>query len=101
MGELKANPKRSGTGLVIEAKMEKGKGPVATLLVKDGTVEVGQYIVAGTMKGRVRSLTNDKGQRVESVGPGLPVEVLGLDGVPAAGDKFDIVKDEKTAEEMS
>ncbi|WP_413587264.1 translation initiation factor IF-2 [Bdellovibrio sp. HCB274] len=101
IGELKANPKRSGTGLVIEAKMEKGKGPVATLLVKDGTVEVGQYLVAGTMKGRVRSLTNDKGQRVESVGPGLPVEVLGLDGVPAAGDKFDIVKDERTAEEMS
>ncbi|MFM6929225.1 MAG: translation initiation factor IF-2 [Bdellovibrio sp.] len=101
MGELKANPKRSGTGLVIEAKMEKGKGPVATLLVKDGTVSVGQYIIAGTMKGRVRSLTNDKGQRVESVGPGLPVEILGLDGVPAAGDKFDIVKDEKTAEEMS
>ncbi|UYL08483.1 translation initiation factor IF-2 [Bdellovibrio sp. SKB1291214] len=101
IGELKANPKRSGTGLVIEAKMEKGKGPVATLLVKDGTVSVGQYLVAGTMKGRVRSLTNDKGQRVESVGPGLPVEVLGLDGVPAAGDKFDIVKDERTAEEMS
>ncbi|WP_413581200.1 translation initiation factor IF-2 [Bdellovibrio sp. HCB288] len=101
VGELKANPKRSGTGLVIEAKMEKGKGPVATLLVKDGTVAVGQYLVAGTMKGRVRSLTNDKGVRVESVGPGLPVEVLGLDGVPAAGDKFDIVIDEKTAEEMS
>lgn len=101
VAELKANPKRSGTGLVIEAKMEKGKGPVATLLVKDGSVEVGQYIVAGTMKGRVRSLTNDKGERVQSVGPGLPVEVLGLDGVPAAGDQFDIVKDEKTAEEMS
>ena len=101
VAELKANPKRSGTGLVIEAKMEKGKGPVATLLVKDGTVEVGQYIVAGVMKGRVRSLMNDKGERVQSVGPGLPVEVLGLDGVPAAGDQFDIVKDERTAEEMS
>lgn len=101
VAELKANPKRSGTGLVIEAKMEKGKGPVATLLVKDGTISVGQYVVAGTMKGRVRSLTNDKGERVESVGPGLPAEVLGLDGVPAAGDKFDVVKDEKTAEEMS
>ena len=94
VAELKANPKRSGTGLVIEAKMEKGKGPVATLLVKDGTVEVGQYIVAGVMKGRVRSLMNDKGERVQSVGPGLPVEVLGLEAVPAAGDKFDIVKDE-------
>lgn len=101
VAELKANPKRSGTGLVIEAKMEKGKGPVATLLVKDGTVEVGQYIVAGHMKGRVRSLTNDKGERVQSVGPGLPVEVLGLEAVPAAGDKFDIVKDEDTANEVA
>jgi translation initiation factor IF-2 len=101
VAELKANPKRSGTGLVIEAKMEKGKGPVATLLVKDGTVEVGQYIVAGTMKGRVRSLTNDRGDRVQSAGPGIPVEVLGLEAVPAAGDKFDIVKDENTANEVS
>ncbi|MGZ3775445.1 MAG: translation initiation factor IF-2 [Pseudobdellovibrionaceae bacterium] len=101
VGELKANPKRSGTGIVIEAKMEKGKGPVATLLVKDGTVEVGQYIVAGSMKGRVRSLTNDKGERVQSVGPGLPVEVLGLEAVPSAGDKFDIVKDEDTANKVS
>ncbi|UXR63988.1 translation initiation factor IF-2 [Bdellovibrio bacteriovorus] len=101
VAELKANPKRSGTGLVIEAKMEKGKGPVATLLVKDGTVEVGQYIVAGTMKGRVRSLTNDRGERVQSAGPGIPVEVLGLEAVPAAGDKFDIVKDEVTATKVS
>lgn len=101
VAELKANPKRSGTGVVIEAKMEKGKGPVATLLVKDGTVEVGQYIVAGTMKGRVRSLMNDKGERIQSVGPGLPAEVLGLEAVPSAGDKFDIVKDEDTAEKVS
>lgn len=101
VAELKANPKRSGTGLVIEAKMEKGKGPVATLLIKDGTVEVGQYIVAGTMKGRVRSLTNDRGERVPSAGPGIPVEVLGLDAVPGAGDKFDVVKDEATAEKVS
>ncbi|HEY1080451.1 MAG TPA: translation initiation factor IF-2, partial [Bdellovibrio sp.] len=101
VAELKANPKRSGTGLVIEAKMEKGKGPVATLLVKDGTVSIGQYIVAGNMRGRVRSLTNDKGERIESVGPGLPAEVLGLEAVPAAGDKFDIVKDEDTANKVS
>jgi translation initiation factor IF-2 len=101
VSELKANPKRSGTGIVIEAKMEKGKGPVATLLVKDGTVELGQYIVAGTMKGRVRSLTNDRGERVETVGPGMPAEVLGLEFVPAAGDKFDIVKDEDTANQVS
>ncbi|AHI05566.1 translation initiation factor IF-2 [Bdellovibrio bacteriovorus W] len=101
VSELKANPKRSATGIVIEAKMEKGKGPVATLLVKDGTIEVGQYIVAGSVKGRVRSLMNDKGERVDSVGPGLPVEVLGLDAVPSAGDKFDVVKDEETANKVS
>ena len=101
VAELKANPKRSGTGLVIEAKMEKGRGPVATLLVKDGTVEVGQYIVAGTQRGRVRSLTNDRGERVQSAGPGIPVEVLGLDAVPAAGDKFDIVRDEETSVKVS
>lgn len=99
--ELKANPKRSATGLVIEAKMEKGKGPVATLLVKDGTIEVGQNLVAGSMRGRVRSLMNDKGERVDSVGPGFPVEVLGLEGVPGAGDRFDVVRDEQTAEQVA
>jgi translation initiation factor IF-2 len=99
--DLKANPERSGTGLVIEAKMEKGKGNVATLLVKDGTVKVGQHIVAGFQKGRVRSLTNDRGERVQEAGPGEPVEVLGLEGTPAAGDRFDIVADEDTATEVS
>ena len=100
VAELKANPERSGTGLVIEAKLEKGKGPVATILVKDGHVKVGQYIVAGTLKGRVKSLVNDKGERIERITPGLPAEVLGLEGVPSAGDRFDIVVDEKTAEEV-
>lgn len=100
VAELKANPERSGTGLVIEAKLEKGKGPVATILVKDGHVKVGQYIVAGSMKGRVKSLVNDKGERIEIVTPGLPAEVLGLEGVPAAGDRFDVVIDERTAEEV-
>ncbi len=100
VAELKANPERSGTGIVIEAKLEKGKGPVATILVKDGHVKVGQYIVAGSMKGRVKSLINDKGERIERVTPGLPAEVLGLEGVPGAGDRFDIVVDEKTAEEV-
>lgn len=97
MAELKANPLRSGTGLVIEAKMEKGKGPVATLLVKDGTVKVGQNVVVGTSRGRVRSLMNDRGERVDEVGPGFPAEILGLDEVPAAGDRFDVVKDEETS----
>ena len=100
VAELKANPKNSGSGLVIEAKLEKGKGPVATILVKDGHVKVGQYIVAGSMKGRVKSLINDKGERIDEVLPGMPAEILGLDGVPSAGDRFDVVKDEKTAEEV-
>lgn len=101
MQDLKANPKRSGTGLVIEAKLEKGKGPVATLLVKDGTVKIGQSIVAGAVKGRVRSLINDRGERLEEAGPGVPVEVLGLESTPNAGDKFDVVIDEATAEKVA
>lgn len=100
VAELKANPEKSGAGLVIEAKLEKGRGAVATILVKDGHISVGDYIVAGQMKGKVKSLTNDKGERVETVTPGLPVEVLGLEGVPAAGDRFDVVVDEKTAAEV-
>jgi translation initiation factor IF-2 len=100
VAELKANPEKSGTGIVIEAKLEKGKGPVATILVKDGHVKIGQYIVAGNMKGKIKSLVNDKGERVERVNPGLPVEILGLEGVPGAGDRFDVVIDEKTAEEV-
>jgi len=99
VGELKANPKRSGTGAVIEARLEKGRGHVATILVKDGTVKIGQQIVAGTVMGRVKSMINDRGERIEEAGPGLPVELLGLNGSPQAGDQFDIVKDEKAAEE--
>ncbi len=100
MQELTANPKRSGTGIVIESRLEKGRGTTATILVQDGTVAVGDLIVAGTCSGRVRSLMNDLGERVQSAGPGMPVEVLGLDEVPGAGDKFDIVKDEKTMERV-
>lgn len=100
VAELKANPEKSGSGIVIESKLEKGKGPVATILVKDGHVSIGDYIVAGAMKGKVKSLTNDKGERVTTITPGLPVEILGLEGVPSAGDRFDVVKDEKTAEEV-
>jgi translation initiation factor IF-2 len=101
VAELKANPLRSGTGTVIEARLEKGRGPVATILVKDGTVRIGQHIVAGSVVGRVRSLTNDRGERVTEAGPGMPVEVLGLDDVPVAGDMFDIVVDERTADEAA
>ncbi len=101
MQELKANPLRSGTGIVIESKLEKGKGPVATLLVKDGTVKVGQFIVAGLVKGKIKSLMNDRGERVDSMGPGLPVEVLGLETTPSAGDRFDVVESEVQAEKVA
>lgn len=100
MQELRANPMRSGTGIVIESRLEKGRGSVATILVRDGTVKVGDLIVAGVCSGRVRSLVNDLGDRVESAGPGTPVEVLGLNEVPSAGDKFDIVQDDKTLERV-
>ena len=99
VAELKANPDRPGNGTVIESRLEKGRGNVATLLVQDGTVKIGQHIVAGLVVGRVKSLTNDRGEKVQEALPGMPVEVLGLDGTPLAGDKFDVVRDEKIAEE--
>lgn len=99
--ELKANPKRSGTGIVIEARMEKGRGSMATLLVQDGTVKVGQDIVAGTVVGRVRSLMDDKGKVVKEAGPGMPVEILGLPFPPMAGDRFDIVADEEAGRKIA
>ncbi len=101
MQELKANPLRSGTGIVIEAKLEKGRGAVATVLIKDGTVRIGQFVVAGSIKGRVKSLTNDRRERIQEAGPGQPIEILGLDAAPMAGDRFDVVKDEATSEEVS
>ena len=101
VGELKANPARSACGTVIESKVEKGRGPVATVLVQDGTLKVGQDIVAGWIVGRVKSLTNDRGERIDEAPPGMPVVVLGLSGVPQAGDKFDSVVDEKAAAEIA
>ena len=101
MGDLRANPERSATGAVIEARLDKGRGPVATLLIKDGTLRVGQPIVVGSVAGRVRSLINDKGERVQEAGPSMPVEVLGLSVVPVAGDQFDACEDEKAAERIA
>ncbi len=100
MKELKANPNRAGKGIVIEARLDKGRGPVATLLVQNGTLKAGDTIVAGMSVGRVRVMTNDRGQRVESAGPAVPVEITGLVEVPQAGDTFDAVSDERLAREL-
>jgi translation initiation factor IF-2 len=101
VAELKANPKRSGTGVVIESRLEKGRGSVASVLVRDGTLRVGDLIVAGNIIGRVRSLMNDKGQQVKEVLPGFPAEVLGLPSPPSAGDRFDVTKDDETARDLA
>jgi len=99
--DLKANAARAASGAVIEAKMEKGRGPVATVLVQRGTLKVGDTFVAGAEWGRVRALHDAHGNRVEEAGPSTPVEVLGLDGVPAAGDDFTAVEDEGRAREIA
>ncbi|MCJ8173107.1 translation initiation factor IF-2 [Clostridium botulinum] len=95
--ELKANPNRKAKGTVVEAKLDKGRGPVATLLIQNGTLRVGDSIVVGSTYGRIRAMFNDKGRNIESAGPSTPVEILGLSEVPEAGDKFYQVKEEKTA----
>ena len=100
MKELKANPNRAGKGIVIEARLDKGRGPVATLLVQNGTLKSGDIIVAGTAVGRVRVMTDDKGRRVDEAGPSVPVEITGLAEVPVGGDAFDCVSDERLAREL-
>ncbi len=100
MRELKANPNRAGKGIVIEARLDKGRGPVATLLVQNGTLKSGDIIVAGTAVGRVRVMTDDKGRKVEEAGPSVPVEITGLAEVPVGGDAFDCVSDERLAREL-
>ncbi len=98
--ELKANQDRRGSGSVIESKVDRGRGTVATLLVQRGTLRVGDLIVAGGSYGRVRALINDKGQEIEAAGPSVPVEVLGLDLPPEAGDEFAVVENEKAARDI-
>ena len=100
MQELKANPNRSAKGVVIEARLDKGRGPVSTLLVQNGTLRSGDIIVAGTSVGRVRVMTDDKGRKVNEAGPSVPVEIMGLAEVPQAGDGFDAVNDERLAREL-
>ena len=100
MQELKANPNRSAHGAVIEARLDKGRGPVATLLVQNGTLHQGDIIIAGTAVGRVRAMTNARGEKVTEAGPSVPVEIIGMGEVPGAGDDFHAVDDERMAREL-
>lgn len=101
MKELKANPDRAAKGIVIEARLDKGRGPIATMLVQNGTLHKGDAIIAGTCVGRVRVMTNDKGERVQEAGPSVPVEITGLDEVPIGGDIFNAVNDERLAKTLA
>jgi len=101
MLELKANPNRIARGVVVEAKMSKGRGPVATLLVQNGTLHLNENIIVGDFYGKIRAMFNDRGQSVTAVGPGIPVEVLGISGIPAAGEQFYVIEDEKEAKELA
>ncbi len=99
--DLKANPNREASGLVVEAQLDKGRGPVATVLVQRGTLKLGDIFVAGSSWGRVRALINDKGEHIKEAGPSVPVEVLGLNSAPEAGDQFDVVPNEARAREIT
>ncbi|MDD6188915.1 MAG: translation initiation factor IF-2 [Clostridiales bacterium] len=100
MRELKANPNRLAKGTVIEARLDKGRGPIATVLVQNGTLRSGDIIIAGTAVGRVRTMINDKGQRIDKAGPSVPVEITGMSETPGAGDVFNVVEDERMAREL-
>lgn len=101
MLELKANPNKKGIGTVIEAELDKGKGPVATVLIQEGSVNLGDYFIAGNTYGKLRGMIDDKGKRIKKAGPSMPVEIQGLDEVPDAGDIFMVVDDEKIARTIS
>ena len=99
--ELKANPNRRAKGAVVEARLDKGQGPIATILVQNGTLHSGDVIIAGTAVGRVRTMRSDKGQLLSDAGPSTPVEITGLTAVPEAGDLFEAVEDERLARELA
>ena len=101
LGELKANPKRNASGTVLEAKLDKGRGPVATILVQDGTLHVGDTLIAGTIVGKVRALIDDRGRPIKMAPPATPVEVLGLGGLPAPGDPFQALTDAAKARQIA
>ncbi len=95
--ELKANPEKRASGIIIESRLEKGRGPVASVVVRDGTLRIGDWVVAGMAQGRVRGLNDHKGRSLREVGPGMPAEIIGLDRVPQAGETLHVVQDEKTS----
>ena len=99
--ELRANPKRRAAGLVIESKLDRGRGPVATVLVQNGTLHQGDYVIVGNAVGRVRAMVDDKGKTVKAAGPSVPVEIIGLDDVPQAGDELNAVEDERMAKNLA
>jgi translation initiation factor IF-2 len=99
--ELKANPDREPRGIIIEAKLDRGRGPIATLLVQTGTLKVGDALLAGIQVGKVRALIDDSGKRIQSAGPSTPIEVIGFSEVPSAGDVFNVVEDEKRARQVA
>ena len=99
--ELKSNPRRRATGTVLEAKLDRGRGAVATVLIQNGSLHIGDPFIVGNYFGKVRALMNDRGERVEEVGPAMPVEVLGLEGVPSAGDQFQVVDEISKAQQIS
>ena len=101
MKDLKANPNRLSQGIIIEAKLDKGRGPVATVLIQNGTLNMGDIVIAGTTVGRVRAMTTDRGEAIQSAGPSMPVEVIGLSETPSAGDMFRSVEDERMARELA
>jgi translation initiation factor IF-2 len=98
--ELRANPGKPAVGTIVEARLDKGRGPVATVLVQEGTLRVGDLFVTGVQSGKVRALLDDMGRRTDKAGPSTPVELIGLDGMPLAGDLFQVVKDDRTAKEV-
>jgi len=101
MSELYANPDKAAKGTVIEAKLDRGRGPVATVLVQDGTLRTGDPIICATISGKVRAMINDKGERISEAGPSTPVEILGLNDVPMAGDRFQVVSDDRIARQVA
>ena len=96
--EIKANPDKPAKGHVLEARLDKGRGPVATVLVQEGTLRTGDAIICGNHHGKLRAMLDDMGQRIDFAGPSIPVEVQGLSGVPEAGDDFQVLKDEKNSQ---